>query len=134
TNNFYQPLQQRNNTVSNWSVLIIEDDPSSLDILAQILEHNNMRVDSASSGEAALELLAENRYDLAIIDLALPGIDGWQLQQEIQQMPDAKNTLCIALTAFYTPHLAKEAKDAGFTAAFPKPITQSLVTSLQRLL
>ena len=117
-----------------WSVLIIEDDPSSLDILAQVLEHNGMRVDSATSGEYALELVKKNHYDLAVIDLALPGIDGWQLQQEIQDLSLEHQPICIALTAYYTPLLAKEAKDAGFTAAFPKPITQSLVASLQRLL
>lgn len=120
--------------MTNWSVLIVEDDPSSSDILAQILEHNQMTVRSVSSGEEALELLADNRYDLIVIDLALPGMDGWQLQKEIDKIPNTERTISIALTAFYTPLLAKEAKEAGFAAAFPKPITQSLVTSLQRLL
>ena len=119
--------------MSAWSVLIVEDDPSSSEILAQILEHNGMVVDSAATGEDARELLEKNQYDLAILDLALPGIDGWQLQKEMQHIPDAQNTITVALTAFYTPLLAKQAKDAGFSAAFPKPITESFVRSLQGL-
>lgn len=119
--------------MSNWSVLIVEDDPSSSDILEQILEHNGMAVDSAESGESALELLRNHHYDLAIFDLALPGMDGWQLQEEMHRIAGTENTITIALTAFYTPLLAKQAKEAGFTAAFPKPITQSLVSSLKRM-
>ena len=120
--------------MSNWSVLIVEDDPSSSDILAQILEHNGMTVDIASSAENALQLLNDNRYDLAVLDLALPGMDGWQLQQEMRQLPNAHDIIAIAVTAYYTPLLAKEAKEAGFSAAFPKPVTQSLAKSLQTLL
>ncbi|MEL7434739.1 MAG: response regulator [Chloroflexota bacterium] len=118
----------------NWSVLIVEDDPSSSDILSQILAHNHMNVDTASSAEEALELMDQNSYDLAVIDLALPGMDGWQLQAEMKNIPNASNTVAIALTAYYTPLLAKEARESGFTAAFPKPITQGIVATLQQFL
>ncbi|MEM9952367.1 MAG: response regulator [Chloroflexota bacterium] len=120
--------------MTNLSVLVVEDDPSSSEILEQILEHNGMAITTAASAEDALNLLEQTTYDLAILDLALPGMDGWQLKEQMNAMPTAQDTITIALTAYYTPLLAKEAKDAGFVAAFPKPITDVFVKSLQRLL
>lgn len=119
--------------MSNWSVMVVEDDLSSSDILVQILEHNGMVVDTASTGEDALQLLNGKQYDLAILDLALPGMDGWQLHEEMKSMVGTENTIIIALTAYYTPLLAKQAKEAGFVAAFPKPITEALISSLKDL-
>lgn len=113
------------------SVLIVDDDPNSRDILTKFLEHYGMQVESVPSGEDALAVLNHKSYTFVVIDLALPGMDGWELQQRI---PNPAATLAVAVTGYYTPLLAKEAKEAGFAAAFPKPITQSLVTSLQRLL
>lgn len=116
------------------SVLVVEDDPLSSDILSQILEYNNMNVTVVSSAEDALQVLAHNRYDMAVLDLALPQMDGWQLRREMLVLPNAQGTIIVALTGFYTPLLAKKAKEAGFSAAFSKPVSVSLVAALEKLL
>lgn len=120
--------------MSELTVLIVEDDPASSDILTELLEHDGMVVTAVTSGEAALELLAEHTYTLAIVDLALPGMDGWQVQAALRDLPGAAATIPVALTAYYTPLLAQEARTAGFAAAFAKPITPSFVKSVKRLL
>jgi CheY-like chemotaxis protein len=120
--------------MSNWRILIVEDDPASWDVLAHLLEHNDIAVDVAETGEAALTLLEQHTYSLAILDLALPGMDGWGVLKAIQNNPETDTLIVIALTAYYTPSLARDAKEAGFAACFPKPITQSLIQNIQAIL
>lgn len=115
-------------------VLVVEDDASSADILTHLLEHHQMRVSRAATGESAMQMLNENDYDLIIIDLALPGVDGWQVFDHLQSLPHLEDSIAVALTAYYTPFLAQEARRKGFAAAYPKPVTKALMASLGRLL
>ena len=116
--------------MSNTPILIVEDDPASSDILTQLLVHNQLAVDVAQSGEEALEHFARKEYALAIIDLALPGINGWELLDIVQADPGSAATQKVALTAYYDPALARQAREAGFRACFPKPATQALIDNL----
>lgn len=115
-------------------VLIVEDDPASQDILAQLLIYNHIGVDIAATAEEALEYVAANAYALAVIDLALPGMDGWDLLLALQSTPQTASLRSVAITAYYDPGLAKQARDAGFQACFPKPATQDTVRHLQTML
>src|SRR5215510_11170562 len=98
-------------------VLIVDDDQLSRDILLRLLHHFEIEAESASSGEEALKIAAEKVFDLAILDLAMPQIDGWQLFKELQ----VHGLRAVAISAFYDPQVAREAKNAGFLACFPKP-------------
>lgn len=112
------------------SVLIVEDDSASGEILLRLLEHSNFKVDLAIDAQEALEYLEQNDYALAVIDLALPGMDGWQLLSEIQTNPSTASLKAVALTAYYDPQIANEARQAGFLQCYPKPATSKLVQEL----
>lgn len=105
-------------------VLVVEDDPDGQEMVATILEHLNYRVDTADDGEQAAQMLfgSANPYDAVIIDLALPGKDGWELLADILDNPSTAETPCIAVTAFHNSKLREQALRAGFTAYFPKPL------------
>lgn len=60
-------------------ILIAEDDPRSSAFLAQGLAESGFVVDSAADGEAAWKLVGENSYDLVILDVMMPGMDGWEV-------------------------------------------------------
>jgi CheY-like chemotaxis protein len=107
-----------------WRILVVEDDPDGQAVVAHILEYLKIGIDVVGDAEHAGELLFNEgrRYNAIIIDLALPGKDGWDLLAEIQQHPQTANTPCIAVTAFHTSKLREEAITAGFTAYFAKPI------------
>jgi CheY-like chemotaxis protein len=99
-----------------------------------LLEHYEMGVDVAETGEHALTLLDQHNYNLAILDLALPGMDGWAVLNAIRTHPHTQHLPAIALTAYYTPGLARDARQAGFVACFPKPITRSLVQDIEAIM
>jgi len=105
-------------------ILVVEDDPDGQEMITTVLQHMNFTVDTADDGEEASVMLFDsgNSYDAIIIDLALPGKDGWELLAEILSNPNTENLPCLAVTAFHNSKLREEALRAGFTAYFPKPI------------
>lgn len=117
--------------------LIVEDDPDGADVLNMMLESVGLDAVLVVSAEQALYEL-ENRptaYDAAIIDLALPEMDGFELQGRLRHLPSVQHMVLIAVTAYHTPELKVKALDAGFDAYFAKPLDTTLfVQTLERLL
>lgn len=105
-------------------VLVVEDDPDGQEMVTTMLQHLNFVVDTVDDAEQATQQLfmAGAIYRAIIIDLALPGKDGWELLGEILANPVTMNTPCIAVTAYHNSKLREEALRAGFTAYFPKPL------------
>ncbi|MFW5691411.1 MAG: response regulator [Chloroflexota bacterium] len=123
--------------MSNKRILVVEDDPDGQEMVATMLTHMKFAVETADDGEQASALLFEQGgpYDAVIIDLALPGKDGWELLDEIISNPDTGHLPCIAVTAFHNSKLREEALRAGFIAYFPKPIDSTLLgRELDRLI
>lgn len=107
-----------------WKVLVVEDDADGQMMMSTLLNHLNMAVDIAANAQEAEQFLFRSgkKYDAAIIDLALPDKNGWQILAEILEEPKTANIPCIAATAYHTSKLREEAILAGFKAYFPKPI------------
>ena len=105
-------------------ILVVEDDADGQELMATLLQHMNVNVDIASDAFEAEKYLfqSDNTYDGAVIDLALPDKDGWQLLSEVLGEPRTENLPCIAVTAYHTSKLREQAILAGFRAYFPKPI------------
>ncbi len=118
----------------NWRILTIEDDPDGQEVVGVILRYHNIATDIVSSGEEALSLLSSGAYNGVIIDLNLPGIDGWSLLDVIRSQPATANLPCVAITAYHTDDLAIKAIEAGFKAYFPKPLEATgFVRELERI-
>ena len=119
--------------MANWNILVVEDDPDGQEVVARILRYHNIEADIVGSGEEALSMLAQRTYSMAIIDLALPQIDGWGLLDNIRHSPALMEMPCIAVTAFHSAEVAVKAVKAGFTAYFSKPLdATSFVREIQR--
>jgi CheY-like chemotaxis protein len=106
--------------MKNWRLLVIEDDPDGQEVVSVILRYHGIPNDVVESAEEALSVLSQNRYTGVIVDLNLPGMDGWTLLERIQTIPNAPP--CVAITAYHTDDLAVKAIESGFKAYFPKPL------------
>ncbi|NWF68030.1 MAG: response regulator [Chloroflexi bacterium] len=121
--------------MKNWNLLVVEDDPDGREVVGRLLRYHKIAYQTADNGEEALQNLEEKRFTGAIIDLALPGIDGWSLLRAIRQNPQTAHLPCVAITAFHSAELALKAIEAGFTAYFPKPLdSTAFVRELERIL
>lgn len=114
--------------MSQKRVLVVEDDPDGQEMITTMLRHLQFEVDAADDAEEAGELVFGGKiYDAVIIDLALPGKDGWELLAEIIENPNTSHIPCIAVTAHHTSKLREDTIRAGFVAYFPKPIDATVL-------
>ncbi len=109
-------------SLKDWNVLIVEDEYDSMELVQGIFDHYNVRYLAAGDGEQALKMLQDVVPTLVIIDLALPGIDGWNLLRTIRANPRLAEIPCVATTAYHSFEIADRAIEEGFVAYFPKPI------------
>src|SRR5947207_7911641 len=105
-------------------ILVVEDDPDGQAVVAHVLDYLNFPIDVADDAEQAISYLSQQpeSYRAVIIDLALPGRDGWELLTDIRSTSAIAALPCVAVTAFHTSKTREEALRAGFNAYFPKPI------------
>src|SRR5579859_7899530 len=91
------------------TVLVVEDENDSMEVVQGVLAYHGIQSVGAPTGEEALSLLENMRPALIVIDLALPGLDGWELLKNVRANPKLAGVPCVAITAFHTPELAEEA-------------------------
>jgi CheY-like chemotaxis protein len=108
--------------LDDWNVLVVEDEPDSMDLVQSILSYHGAGCMVASNAEVALDLLQNTVPTVIIIDLALPGMNGWELLQQIRQDTRLSAVPCAAITAYHATGMDDEVLDAGFDAYFPKPL------------
>src|SRR5215217_6017090 len=80
-------------------ILIVDDTPENLISLKRVLERHNFEVDTASSGEEALKKVLKNEYVLIILDVQMPGMDGFEVAEAISGYSRARETAIIFLSA-----------------------------------
>ena len=115
------------------SILLVDDDPDICQNLSDILMDLDYSVDVAHDGFEALRLVDGKLYDLALLDLKMPGMDGLTLYREIKQR--STGTVAIIVTAFAGPTTTADALAAGAWDVMAKPVDFSrLLRSLDEAL
>ena len=102
-------------------ILVVEDDVDNRRIVTKVLGAEGYEVIEVATGAAAVAAVHEQRPDLIIMDLALPGMDGWEASRRIKATPDSADIPIIALTAFAMRGDEERARAAGCDAYVPKP-------------
>ena len=110
--------------LSNLRVLVVDDDPSSRELMSGMLEGYGARVSLAESGQAALTVLFAQRPDVLIADLGMPGMDGYALIEQVRALdPDfGGQTPAIAVTAHASAQDRLKALQAGYQNHVAKPV------------
>ena len=104
-------------------ILAVDDMIDLLEPFSTLLRLEGARVDMATSGEQALEMLEKNSYDLLISDLGMPYMDGYELIRKIRKRPDWRNLKAIALSGYGRQVDTVRALQSGFNAHLSKPAT-----------
>lgn len=115
-------------------VLVVDDDGYGQEVVSKMLQFHHIEADMASSAEEALAKMRDYAYNLIVIDLALPKMDGWSLLQHIREKPDWATLPCVAITAYHDATVARDALKAGFTAYMAKPLQTSFAHHLMQFL
>ena len=105
------------------SVLVVDDDQDAKDLATVLLSNAGATVKAASSAEEALRTMAANRFDLLLCDLAMPGIDGYELMQLVRENSDLPHhrTPAVAVSAHAGTVVETRARASGYDGFVSKP-------------
>ncbi|MGD2030792.1 MAG: sigma-54 dependent transcriptional regulator [Desulfobacterales bacterium] len=105
------------------SILVIDDNPSIIKLMAKILKENDYEVSTASDGESGIKRLEKNDYDLVFTDLMMPDISGMEVLEHV--ISKSPKTMCIILTGHGTIKSSVDAIKKGAFDYITKPVSPS---------
>ena len=121
--------------MNDWNILVIEDNADNQEVVCRMLKYHRIPYIVVDTGEEALHVLKQEPITACIVDLALPGIDGWSVLDAIRNDESLHALPCIAITAYHSAEVAVKAIEAGFNAYFSKPLdATSFVRELNGIL
>ncbi|RMF43064.1 MAG: response regulator [Planctomycetota bacterium] len=118
-------------------VLLVEDSPISQTVLRDMLQGEGHRVDTAGDGRSAIQKCRQRKYDLVLMDIQMPEIDGLEATRQIRaaEAQGAPRQTIVALTAHASPTDRQKAQQAGMDGFLIKPIAlQALQTAIDKVL
>ncbi len=116
------PLESRPRIAKGSRVVVVEDNEDARDMLCQLLARAGFECRAAGDGMEAIALIESFRPRAAIIDVGLPGIDGFEVARRIRHDPNHAQLALIAVTGYGQKADRKHALDAGFDAHLVKPV------------
>jgi CheY-like chemotaxis protein len=104
-------------------VLVVEDNADAADTLGLLLRLYGHKVEIARTGPTALQMALAARPDVVLLDIGLPGMDGFQVAQRLREKPEFKDVVICAVTG-YTPSEAdrQRQRETGFDHHYVKPL------------
>ncbi len=121
-------------TAPDARIIIVDDTEINLSMMQELLKHTQIRIDTASNAYDALSLIEKNEYDMLLLDLMMPDMDGKQLLEKIRENKDGANSSkpALVITANVVEGAREEYLTAGFDGYLSKPIDIRLLE--QRLM
>ena len=119
-------------TTQGLNVLLVDDNSMNRRIFTVLLKSMGSMVEEAASGEACLERIKDKKYDIIFMDHMMPGLDGVETFQKMQEMEESlnKDTPVIALSADSAEEAANFFRTAGFNGYLEKPVLQPLLEKM----
>ncbi len=102
------------------TLLLVDDDPAVRESLEELFRHQGYRVLTAGDGESGIEQLRSDRPDLMVLDVALPGLDGFRIAKQIKSDPTLTQIPIILYSAFVGDSFALRAYQAQADCFLPK--------------
>ncbi len=130
------PLAPTDAVLRGMRVLVVDDEPDALELVAAVLVDAGAEVDMATSAEEGLEALARSLPHVLVSDIGMPDQDGYSLIRRIRALPREKGGAlpALALTAFAREEDRTKALSAGYTTHIGKPVNpEALVAAVRNL-
>jgi signal transduction histidine kinase/CheY-like chemotaxis protein len=111
-------------------ILIVEDNADARDTLQMLLELSGHRIDTAPDGPTGLEKALALQPEIALIDVGLPGMDGYEVARRIRASHGMRRPFLVALTGYGAPEDRERALEAGFDTHVVKPVDDHILTEI----
>lgn len=112
------------------SVLLVDDDPSIHQQVKPHLERNNFDVSVATDGDAALDLFQRNQPTVVLLDIGMPGMNGYEVARELRRLPHGDAATILAITGFGQERDRIRSADARIDYHLLKPVDISVLATI----
>lgn len=123
------PLYAQNQDFSDFNVLAVDDVPLNLILVQKMLARFNFRLRTASGGQQALDAVAEEKPSLILLDLMMPGVDGFEVLRRIRENPETADIRIVILSALNSNEDVVKGFNAGADDFIMKPIIMEKLLS-----
>ena len=103
-------------------VLVVDDNVDAAELLGEVLELDGHEVSIVHDGVAALERVGTFAPDVVLLDIGLPGLDGYEVARRLRQRPEGADLRLVALTGYGQASDRQRSREAGFDAHLVKPV------------
>lgn len=118
--------------IATWRILAVDDEPDNLNLLGDLLEFQGAEVKRAGSGQEGLDALDGFKPTVILLDLSMPGMDGWELHRQLRGRTELAGVPIIAITALAMPADKERVEKQGFDGYITKPFRiGTLLSELQ---
>ncbi|MBO4634724.1 MAG: response regulator [Bacteroidales bacterium] len=130
------PLSAQDHDFSMYNVLAVDDIPLNLLLVQKMLARYNFQIRTAANGQQALDAVAEKKPDLILLDLMMPGIDGYEVIRRLRESPKTADIRIVILSALNSNEDVVKGFNLGANDYIVKPIIMEkllscVVTQLQ---
>jgi CheY-like chemotaxis protein len=115
---------------SSRRILVVDDNVDAAESVVLILGLSGHQVRMAHTGPEALQVAAEFRPDVIVLDIGLPGINGYEVARRLRQEPAQANVLLIAMTGYGQEDDRRRSSEVGFDHHLVKPVDPEVLANL----
>jgi CheY-like chemotaxis protein len=115
---------------ARFKVLVVDDNCDAATTLAMLLEARQHDVQVANDGFAALDAAASFQPDVVLLDIGLPGIDGFEVARRLRSLPQTKDVLVVAVSGYGQEEDRQKSQQAGFDYHLVKPVDPAILRSI----
>lgn len=130
------PEELGTNGTERRSILLVDDDPGVLELLKRLLsDDNGLALDTACGGYEACIKIGATRPDLIVVDLFMPGFDGFSVIREVRANPETRNAKILVLSGYGSEENRRRARETGADGFLEKPVDRTaLMEQLKTML
>ncbi len=123
------PIYAQDRDYSGYNVLAVDDIPLNILLVQKMLKRFNFKLRTASGGQQALDMVAQEKPDLILLDLMMPGIDGFEVIRRLRENPETADLQIIILSALNSQEDVVKGFNAGANDFIMKPIIMEKLLS-----
>src|SRR5262249_47885283 len=111
-------------------VVVVDDNADAAAMLETLLRLSSQEVHTAHDGPSALEIVEKTKPDVVLLDIGIPGMDGFEIARRLRRTPAGKKAYLAALTDYTQEQHLAAAREAGFDQQLTKPVDIEVLNQL----
>ncbi len=126
----HSPAESTRRAAAGRRVLVVDDSADAAESTAMLLRLDGHEIRTVMDGHSAIDAIRSFKPEIVLLDIGLPGLNGYDVTRRLRELPECQNTLVVALSGYGRPEDLRRSHDAGFDQHLIKPVDHDRLTAL----